>query len=146
ALEIRSSFLDLLPEEAEPIRELREVLTHSRSSSDIAIAISAKDRALAEKYAASFVEEAQRDPHILGTSGHIDREWLKRHALLLVEEKELEEIEQKVKEWVDQKILESTGLYIDFESDGRKNEDNDFFSQIKNRLDEISKKSWILTR
>lgn len=119
-LEIRASFLDLLPENEQPVRELREVLAHARSTSDVVIAISAEDRALAERFGRALIEELEREPQVAGIGGHVDQEWLRDRQLLFVEESELEDLVARAEEAIDREVVRAAGfdLGLDGEDEG----------------------------
>ncbi len=114
-LEVRPSFLDLLPEHEVPVRQLNTVLRHARSASDIAIAISTKDRALAERFAVAFETEIAKQPGVAGVGGHLDPGWFRERRLMFADERQLEEVIQRVEESIDHELLKRTGVYVDLE-------------------------------
>jgi predicted RND superfamily exporter protein len=146
-LEIRASFLDLLPEQEPPVQQLGEVLRHARSASDVAIAISTEDRALAERFAEAFVEEVASEPDVAGIGGHIDLEWLRERRLLFVPEDELERLVARAEEAIDRELLGHTGLYIDLEEDaGDGEEDTEaLLAEVDESEDRILRDEWIVT-
>ncbi len=149
-LDIRSSFLDLLPPDEEPVRQLREVLEHARSASDIAVAISTEDRAMAERYADAFIAEVAHDPEVAGIGGHVNRAWLLEHRLLFVPEDELERLVERVEGAIDRELLGHTGLYVDLEEPSDEaSSDTESTDALLREVDQseerIGRDEWIVT-
>ncbi len=145
-LEVRASFLDLLPEEEPPVVQLREVLGHARSASDIAIAISHEDPALSEAYARALVDELAREPGVAGIGGHIDMDWLRERRLLFVPEDELGRLVVRAEEAIDRELLAGTGLYVDLELDDDAGEDTDtLLAEVEESEERLSHEEWIIT-
>ena len=153
-LEMRASFLALLPPDEEPVRQLEEVIQHTRSASDVAIVISATDRAMAERYAEAFVHELQAQagegasdgPTISGIGGHIDMDWLREHRLLFVPEDELERLVSRAEEAIDRELLANTGLYIDLEEPSDAAADTDaLLAEVDESDERIPHDEWIVT-
>lgn len=153
-LDVRSSFLDLLSPDEVPVQQLREVLDHARSTSNIVVAISTEDRELAERYARAFIEEVEGTPDIVGIGGHFDRQWLLDHRLLFVPEAELESLVERVESAIDRELLAHTGLYIDLEdpaddAGGAEGGEEETASSILREVDEsearIGQDEWLVT-
>ena len=116
-LEVRASFLDLLPEQEAPVQQLHEVLGHARSASDIAIAVSTEDRAMAERFGEALVEALEHEEGVAGVGGHIDTNWFRERRLLFLPEDEFERLNARVEQTIDHELLVQSGLYIDFEEE-----------------------------
>lgn len=157
-LEIHASFLDLLPADEEPVRQLHEVIGHARSASDVSIAISTADRAMAERYAEAFVAELEAErrerggeasadePEVTGIGGHIDMDWLLERRLLFVPEDELERLVARTEAAVDRELLRNTGLYIDLEEPAEDEEDTDaLLREVDASDDRVQRDEWIVT-
>jgi hypothetical protein len=157
-LEIHASFLDLLPADEEPVRQLHEVIGHARSASDVSIAISTVDRAMAERYAEAFVAELEAErrerggeasadePEVTGIGGHIDMDWLLERRLLFVPEDELERLVSRTEAAVDRELLRNTGLYIDLEEPAEDEEDTDaLLREVDASDDRVQRDEWIIT-
>ena len=159
-LEIHASFLDLLPAEEEPVRQLHEVIGHARSASDVSIAISTDDREMAERYAEAFVAELEAErreragraepspdePEVTGIGGHIDMDWLLERRLLFVPEDELERLVSRTEAAVDRELLRNTGLYIDLEEPAEDEEDTDaLLREVDASDDRVARDEWIVT-
>ncbi|MBX7192355.1 MAG: MMPL family transporter [Sandaracinaceae bacterium] len=146
-LEIRASFLDLLPADEEPVHQLHEVIGHARSASDIAIAISTEDRAMAERYAEAFVAEVSHDPEIAGIGGHIDMDWLLDRRLLFVPEDELESLVSRAEGAIDRELLRHTGLYIDLEEPSAAEQDDSqsLLREVDEADDHVERDEWVVT-
>jgi predicted RND superfamily exporter protein len=119
-LEVRASFLDLLPEDEPPVIQLRTVLDHARSTTDVTVAISTADRALAERFAHALLEELsspasarEGEPEIANVGGYVDLDWFRDRRLLYVPEDELARIVLRARESIDRELLGQTGLYVD---------------------------------
>ncbi len=144
-LDIRASFLDLLPEDEPPVQQLGTVLEHARSASDIAIAVGTADRELAERYAEAFVEELARDPEVAGIGGHIDMDWLLERRLLFVPEDELERLVGRAEEAIDRELLSHTGLYIDLDEPSEGEGDTEALLAEVDDRERIGLEEWIVT-
>lgn len=146
-LEVRASFLDLLPREEPPVAQLETVLEHARSASDVAIAVSTADRALAEAYARAFVEELEADPTVAGIGGHLDIAWLRERRLLFVPEDELERLVDRAEQAIDRELLGHTGLYIDLEddADAEAEDTQRLLAEVDESEDRILRDEWIIT-
>jgi predicted RND superfamily exporter protein len=146
-LEVRASFLDLLPQDAPPVQQLHTVLEHSRSASDITIAISATDRDTAERFALAFVDEVSRDPEVAGVGGHIDLDWFRDHRLLLVPEDELERLVSRAEEAIDRELLRHTGLFVDLEDDAGAEDTETLLADVERDHERLGERDeWIVTR
>lgn len=156
-LDIHASFLDLLPADEEPVRQLHEVIGHARSASDVSIAISTADRAMAERYAEAFVaeleaERAERagaisgEPEIAGIGGHIEVDWLLERRLLFVPEAELERLVSRAEAAVDRELLRNTGLYVDLEDPAADEEDTGaLLREVDASDDRVERDEWVIT-
>ena len=112
-IEVSSSFLDLLPREEPPVAQLEEVLEHARSTSDVVIAISTEDRALAERFGRALVEELEANPEVAGIGGYVDRAWFSDRRILFVPESDLEELVGRVHDAIDREIGSTFDLGLD---------------------------------
>ncbi|MDQ3031329.1 MAG: MMPL family transporter [Myxococcota bacterium] len=144
-LEVRASFLDLLPDDEPPVQQLQTVIEHARSASDITIAISTEDRALAGRFALALVEELERDPEVAGVGGHIDMNWFREHRLLFVPEEELEALTARAEQAIDREILGASGLYIDFEEDDDAEETSALLADVDSSDEGLDRDEWIVT-
>ncbi len=145
-LEIRASFLDLLPVDEAPVVQLGQVIEHARSASDISIAIATTDRAMAERYAEAFVAEVAEDPEVSGIGGHIDMDWLLERRLLFVPEDELERLVSRAESAIDRELLANTGLYIDLEDPADEDEGTDaLLAEVDASDDRVARDEWIIT-
>lgn len=146
SLPLRASFLDLLPEDEEPVVQLREVLTHARSSSDVLVAISREDPDLAERYAAALVTEFERDPEIAGVGGHLDPEFFRTRRLLFMPEDELERLVERVEQAIDRHLLRTTGLYVDLEAPAEPGGDAaELLGEIERSEEHVARDEWVVT-
>ncbi len=116
-LEVRASFLDLLPEQEAPVAQLREVLAHARSTSDVAVAISTSDRALAERFAHALLEVLAADPEVANVGGAVDVDWFRERRLLFVPEDELARLVARAETEIDRTLLRGSGLYVDLQDE-----------------------------
>lgn len=147
-LDVRASFLDLLPEDERPVQQLHEVIQHARSASDITIAIPTDDRALAERFALAVVHELERDPGVAGVGGHIDLDWFRDHRLLFVPEDELEDVVLRAEEAIDRELLARSGLYVDLEDEGARGETGgtaELLRDVDESDERIGRDEWIVT-
>ncbi|MBW2462141.1 MAG: MMPL family transporter [Deltaproteobacteria bacterium] len=121
-LELRASFLDLLPENERPVRELRQVIEHARAPSNVLVAIPRDDPELAERFARELIPAFETRPEVLATGGWIDVSFFEDRQLLYVDESELEELVDRAEQAIDRELLLRTGLYIDFEDESEEGE------------------------
>lgn len=147
-LEVRASFLDLLPEDEEPVRELRTVLTHVRSTSDLVISIPTTDRELAERFGHALLEALPRDPHVGAVGGYIDLQWFRDRRLLFASEADLARIRDEARDAIDAETMRATGLYIDFEDDAGDEAASDAASMLRDvdeTSDALGTEDWVVT-
>ncbi len=148
-LELRASFLDLLPEDERPVRELRQVIDHARAPSNVLIAIPRDDPALAERFARELIPALEARPEVLATGGWIDVGFFEDRQLLYVDEAELEELVDRAEEAIDRELLLRTGLYIDFEDDGADGEEGETTAALLADVDEadgpLDLPEWVIT-
>lgn len=144
-LEIHASFLDLLPEDEAPVRQLHEVLGHARSTSDIVVAVSTRDREVAERFALALIEELGRDPQIHGIGGHIDVEWFRDHQLLFAETSELEDLVQRTEQAIDREVLRQSGFYVDLEEEDEEST-SELLREVEESEERTEREEWVVTR
>lgn len=144
-LEVRASFLALLPEEEPAVEQLNEVLTHARSASDIAIAIPTTDRAMAERFAEAFIEQVDHDPGVAGVGGHIDVDWFRQRRLLFLPEEEFTALNSRVEAAIDRELLAGSGLYIDLEDEPTTDSTASLLAEVDASQDRIPHDAWIVT-
>lgn len=147
-LEVRASFLDLLPEDETPVEELRVVLEHARSASDIMVAISMDDPEVAERFALALVEALEHDPAVAGVGGHIDMDWFRDHRLLFVPEDELEDVLERTEAAIDRELLSHTGFYVDLldeEEAATADDTASLLEDIEASDERIARDEWIVT-
>lgn len=146
-LEVSASFLDLLPESEPPVQQLREVLGHARSASDVVIAIPTEDRELAERFGRALIEELQGEPGIQGIGGHVDLDWFRDRQLLFASEEELEGLIERAEEAIDRETMRRTGLFVDLEEDEGGAEDTAALLRDVDRTEErLGRTEWVETR
>ena len=116
-LTLRSSFLDLLPEDREPVRQTNRVIELTGAGSDVLIAIDARDRERAITSARAIETVLADHPHVQSVQGRVDVEFLRRHRLLYVSEPRLRSLVTDVTEAIDREALRRSGLYIDLEDE-----------------------------
>jgi predicted RND superfamily exporter protein len=149
SLEVRSSFLDLLPPSERPVIELREVLAHSRSSGDVVIAISAEDRPRAEAFAREVLARLEREPSVQSVAGHLDPEWFRDRQLLYAEESEIAGLTERARESIDRELLRGTGLFVDLmgedESDGGAEATPELLREVESRAHYLPHDEWSAT-
>lgn len=144
-LKIQSSFLDLLPADEPAVRELNEVATHARSASDIAVAIDATDRALAERFARAFEQEIVREPGVSGVGGHIDRRFFDEHRLLYASDREIVALTTRVRDAIDRQLLRSSGFYVDLEDDSAEETPTDLLAEVERTRNQVPTQEWVVT-
>lgn len=146
-LEVRASFLDLLPEEEEPVRELRAVLGHVRATSDLVVAIPTTDRDQAERFGAALLEAFQHDPEIGGVGGHVDLAWFRDRRLLFADEAELERIRDRARDAIDEEIMRASGLYIDLDDEDAAGADTagSMLTAVEETSDVLGDEDWVVT-
>ncbi len=144
-LEVRASFLDLLPEQEAPVQQLHEVLGHARSASDIAIAVSTEDRAMAERFGEGLVEALEHEEGVAGVGGHIDTNWFRERRLLFLPEDEFERLNARVEQTIDHELLVQSGLYIDFEEEPSSESTASLLQEVDASEDRIPHEDWVVT-
>lgn len=153
-LEVRASFLDLLPDEEEPVQQMHAVLGHVRATSDLVIAIPTGDRALAERFGLALLEELPRDPRVGSVGGHVDLQWFRDRRLLFAEETQLEDIRDRARDAIDDEIARAAGwdLGLDDEDDAASDDDDGSWgsaSELLTHVDEtaeaLGQEEWIVT-
>ena len=144
-LEVRASFLDLLPDQEAPVQQLHEVLSHARSASDIVIAISTEDRALSERFAAAVIEGLEREPGVAGVGGHINVAWFQERRLLFLPEDEFEQLNARVEATIDRELLTQSGLYIDLEEEPSGESTESLLAEVDASGDRIPHEDWVVT-
>jgi predicted RND superfamily exporter protein len=146
SLEVRASFLELLPENERPVRELHAVLDHARSASDVLIAINTEDRALAERFAVAAVEALEATDEVASVGGHTDMAWFRDHQLLFVPESELSDLVGRAHSTIDAEILSRTGLFIDFDDqDATQRDTETLLADVDESEEHIGRDEWIVT-
>lgn len=146
-LEVRASFLDLLPDEEEPVRELRAVLGHVRATSDLVVAIPTTDRDLAERFGGALLDALTHNPHIGGVGGHVDLQWFRDRRLLFASESELERIRDEARDEIDLAIARENPLYIDFDDDEEDGADTAgaMLAGVRETSDVLGEEDWVVT-
>lgn len=148
-LEVRASFLDLLPEEEEPVRQLRTVLAHVRATSDLVVSIPTADREMAERFGAALQEELGHNPHIGAVGGHVDLDWFRDRRLLYADEAQLEDIRDRARDAIDAETMRATGLYIDFDDDDDTEDDErhvaSMLADVEDANDVLGEADWVIT-
>ncbi len=109
-VEVRSSFLDLLPPEDQAVVQLREVLAHARSTSDVVVAVSTEDPEMADAFAEALASELEADPEVAGIGGRTHREWFRDHQILFVPEADLEGLVTRAEAVIDHEVMERSGF------------------------------------
>jgi len=122
-LEVKSSFLDLLPPDEQPVRELREVLDHARSTSDVVIAIGTENRAQAEDFARALAAALEEDEHIAGVGGYVDRSWFLERRLLFVPQDDLEHLVTRIHDAIDGEVAHASGFDLGLDDEPRDDAD-----------------------
>lgn len=148
-LEVRSSFLDLLPHTEPPVAQLEEVLEHARSTSDVAVGIGASDRALAERFGRALVDALERDPQIAGIGGYVDRSALLRRRLLFVPDDELESLLERARVAIDREIERHSPFYLglDDEEEGADEDTPDeLLAEMERSEERFGDSDWVQTR
>ena len=143
-LEVRASFIELLPENERPVRELREVLAHARSASDVVIAIPAEDRELAIRFARALTERMGADDRIDDVGGHVDTTWFLDRRLLFAPEDELERSIERLEQEIDGEILARSGLYFDLEDDAG-GPSGELLADVARTEEHLPVSEWVIT-
>lgn len=144
-LEVRASFIELLPQDARPSVELREVLAHSRTTSDVVVAVPAGDRALAERFARALITRLEEDPAIDMVSGYVDPSWFRDHQLLYADEAELDQLIADTQAAIDHEIMSRNGFYIDLEDDDSPSA-SALIDQVGEHDEQLPIDEWVVTR
>jgi predicted RND superfamily exporter protein len=145
-LEVRASFIELLPQDARPSVELREVLEHSRTTSDVVVAIPADDRELAERFARALIARLEADPAIDMVSGYVDPSWFRDHQLLYADEADLDRLVADAEAAIDHEIVTHSGFYIDLEEDEQGPSASELIEQVAQHDEELPIDEWVVTR
>ena len=147
-LDVSASFLDLLPVSEPPVQQLREVLGHARSASDVVIAIPTEDRELAERFGRALIAELEDEPGIQGIGGYVDLEWFRERQLLFAREEELEDLIERAEEAIDRETMRRTGLFVDLEEEEAAGEaDTAALLRDVDRTEErLGRTEWVETR
>ena len=109
-VEVRSSFLDLLPPDDPAVIQLREVLDHARSTSDVVVVVSTTDPAVADAFADALATELDADPEVTGIGGRTHREWFRDHQILFVPEADLEDLVTRAEAVIDHEVMQRSGF------------------------------------
>jgi predicted RND superfamily exporter protein len=146
-LEVRASFLDLLPDGEEPVTELRAVLGHVRATSDLVVAVPTTDRAQAERFGAALLEELEANPHIGGVGGHVDLAWFRDRRLLFADEAELERLRDRAHDAIDEEIgRRAYGLGLDDDEDaGGAETPSEMLDEVQATADVLGTEDWVVT-
>ncbi len=147
-LEVRASFLDLLPEEEEPVRQLRDVLGHVRATSDLVVAVPTTDRDQAERFGAALLEELERDPNIGGVGGHVDLAWFRDRRLLFADQAELERIRDQVRDRIDREVMRASPFDLgldDEELDEGADGAGAMLAAVQETSDVLGDEDWVVT-
>jgi predicted RND superfamily exporter protein len=129
-LTVRSSFLELLPEERPAVRELHEVLEHTHATSQVLVAIANDDPELARRFANGLVQRLSNHPMVRGVDAHFEIEFFHDRQLLYVEEDELRRLIERVREAVDREVVRQTGFYFDLEDDEDATRPTDLLAEV----------------
>ncbi len=148
-LEVRASFLDLLPDEEEPVQQLRAVLGHVRATSDLVVAIPTTDRDEAERFGAALLRELEHNPHIGGVGGHVDLAWFRDRRLLFADEAELARIRDRARDAIDDEVARAAGwdLGLDDEDDAAAGADTaaTMLDDVEETADVLGDADWVIT-
>ncbi len=145
-LEVRASFMELLPEDARPSIELREVVRHSRTTSDVVVAIPAEDRPLAERFAQALIARLEADPDIDMVSGYVDPSWFRDHQLLYAQEADLDRLVADTEAAIDHEIISRNGMYVDLEDDEEGPSASELIDEVGQHDDQLPIDEWVVTR
>ncbi len=148
-LQVRASFLDLLPEDEEPVRELHAVLGHVRATSDLVVAVPTTDRAQAEAFGAALLAALEANPHIGGVGGHVDLQWFRDRRLLFADQAELERIRDRAHDAIDDEVAHAAGfdLGLDDETDAQAAADSAsaMLGEVQETADVLGDQDWVVT-
>jgi predicted RND superfamily exporter protein len=144
-LEVRASFIELLPEDARPSLELREVLAHSRTTSDVVVAIPADDRALAERFARTLITRLEADSAIDMVSGYVDPSWFRDHQLLYADEADLDRLVTDTQAAIDHEIEIRSPFYIDLEDEPGPSAST-LIDEVGQHDEQLPIDEWVVTR
>lgn len=147
-LEVRSSFLDLLPHTEPPVAQLEEVLAHARSTSDVAVGIDASDRDRAERFGRALVAALDDDPQIAGIGGYVDRSALLRRRLLFVPDDELASLLERARLAIDREIERHSPFYLglDDEEEGTSERPDELLAELERSEERFGSSDWVATR
>ncbi|UJR87009.1 efflux RND transporter permease subunit [Sandaracinus amylolyticus] len=146
-LAVSASFLDLLPDDELPVRQLDQVLHHARGASDVVIAISTEDRELAERFGRAMIAELQRDQGIQGIGGHVDTEWFRQRQLLFVPERELEDLIARAEEAIDRETMRRSGFDLGLDDEEEDDEGtSELLAEVDRGEERLGRREWVETR
>lgn len=143
-LEVRSSFLDLLPDERPAVRELHQVLEHTQASSSVLVAIANDDPELAKRFAEAMAARLASEPMVRAIDARFDVDFFRERQLLYVEEEELQRLTQRVEEAVDRETVRQTGLYFDLEDESDEPDPSTLLAEVDET--ELPMEPWLVTR
>lgn len=144
-LAVSASFLDLLPREEPPVAQLEEVLDHARSTSDVVIAISTRDRELAERFGRALVAELESDPEVAGIGGYVDRSWFADRRLLFVPEAELETLLNRVRDAIDGEVARASGWDLGLDDEPAEDPET-LLAELDETDARLGTSDWVATR
>jgi uncharacterized protein len=146
-LKIRSSFLELLPDNSPEVADLNFVAKRSGGDGYLVVAVDAHDLDQAKAFAAKLSPEVekltyedetgQKRPLVNYVEYHYDVQWFRQRALLLLPLDQLQELTREVKERVDYEKAKATGLLSDIV------EAPPDFAQIEGNLEHQAEESGI---
>ena len=112
-LSLESSFTALLPESAPAVAELKAGSAKTGGSALALLAIDARDRPRAERYADAFAARARTMPWARFIQARLDLDFIRSRALLYLDQAQLEALTDELSAEIDQRTLGAAGLGLD---------------------------------
>lgn len=145
-LSIRSSFLELLPEDRPAVRQLHDVLDRAQVTSNVLVAIDNRDPEAARRFAQAMASRLAGDPLVRAVDARLDVEFFEERQLLFVEEGELRSLVDRAEAAIDAEVMRASGFDLGLdEGDGDDAESpTDLLEEAASRAPSMS--SWAVTR
>ena len=117
-LELEQDFGALLSEQARPKRDLAQVAEVIGGTAFVVVAVDARDRPLAERFADALVPRLEGLDEVLFVDGRLDLDFIEDRRLLFLSPDRLEVLVDEVADFIDRRLAETSGIFVDLTDEG----------------------------